>query len=318
MLRNLLLHLSHARWARTFITRFRFAWRTASRFVAGESADDAIAAIRALNARGLLATVDHLGENVTNAAEAVRATDAAVFILDKIAESGVRANISIKLTQFGLDLGDEACAQNVRRVLDKARDIGSFVRIDMEGSPYTERTLALYRRMRQDFDNVGVVLQAYLYRTEKDLRDLVDQTPPARIRLCKGAYNEPADLAFPRKADVDANYAKLAHLLLDRAQAVPPPGRDGFIPPLPALATHDAKLIADAKAYAAERRLPRECFEFQMLHGIRRELQEQLASEGYTVRVYVPYGTEWYPYFMRRLAERPANVWFFLSNLVRR
>jgi proline dehydrogenase len=318
MLRNLLLHLSHARWARQFITHFRCAWRTASRFVAGETVDDAIAVIRTLNAKGRLATVDHLGENVTNAAEAGRAADDYVFILGKIAESGVCANVSIKLTQFGLDLGDDCCAENVRRVLEKARDTHNFVRIDMEGTPYTSRTLAIYHRMRQEFDNVGVVLQAYLFRTERDLLDLTDHAPPARIRLCKGAYNEPVDKAFPHKADVDASFAKLARLLLDRARLITPLADDGRIPPLAALATHDERLIAAAKTYAAEHGVAREHFEFQMLHGIRRELQEQLAAEGYAVRVYVPFGTEWYPYFMRRLAERPANLWFFLSNLFRR
>ena len=316
MLRAFFLYLSHAVWARTLITRFRFAWQAASRFVAGETADDAITAIRALNAKGIHATVDHLGESVTNEAEAAQAADDYIHILDKIAASGVRSNVSVKLTQLGLDIDTDFCARNVRRVIEKAKATSSFVRIDMEGTPHTDRTIAVFRALHKDFDNVGIVLQSYLYRTEKDLRVLADEG--ARIRLCKGAYNEPPDKAFPRKADVDANYVKLTHVLFDRAQTVPPAGGSGRTPPLPAIATHDEKMITAAKAYAEEKRLPREYFEFQMLYGIRRELQEQLVREGYAMRVYVPYGTSWYPYFMRRLAERPANVWFILSNLFRR
>jgi proline dehydrogenase len=322
MLRSLLLYLSRAGWARRFISRFRFARLTAMRFVAGERIEDAIAAIRALNARGINATLDHLGESVTNEAEAIRAAEDYVRALDKIAESGVRANISIKLTQLGLDLGQEFCLGNVRCLAEKAQMTGNFVRIDMEGAPHLERTLALFRTLRQEFQNVGLVVQSYLYRTEADVRALTEGSHPARLRLCKGAYNEPPELAFPRKADVDANFVKLTRLLFERARTLPPeqaaaPGQ-GRLPPLPAIATHDEKMIAAAQACTAELGLPRDRFEFQMLYGIRRERQEQLAAEGYAVRVYVPYGTQWYPYFMRRLAERPANVWFFLSNLFKR
>jgi proline dehydrogenase len=319
MLRSFFLYLSQANWARAFITRFRLAWLAASRFVAGETADDAIAAIRALNARGISATVDLLGESVTNEAEAVRAVEGYLLILNKIAANDVRSNVSIKLTQFGLDIDQDLCLRNVRRVVGKAKATHNFVRIDMEGTPHTDRTLDVFRALQQDAkfaDNVGIVLQSYLYRTEKDLRVLAEAG--TRVRLCKGAYNEPPDKAFPRKADVDANYVKLMRLLLDRAQTAPPADGSGRVPPLPALATHDEKMIATAKAYTAEKHIPREYFEFQMLYGIRRDLQEQLVREGYAVRVYVPYGTSWYPYFMRRLAERPANVWFFVSNFFRR
>lgn len=319
MLRSFFLYLSQAAWARAFVMRFPFAWAMASRFVAGETIASAIAAIRALNAKGIQATLDHLGESVTTQAEATRTADDYILALDEIAKNNVRANISIKLTAFGLDLDYDFCLNNVRRVIETARATGNFVRIDMEGTPHTDRTIAIFRALHGDpllAPHVGLVLQAYLYRTEQDLLALTSEH--ARLRLCKGAYNEPADKAFPLKAHVDANYVKLTKLLLDRAQTVSPASPDGRTPPLPGLATHDDNMIAAAQTYAAEKKIPREFFEFQMLHGIRRDLQDQLAAEGYAVRVYVPYGTQWYPYFMRRLAERPANVWFIISNFFKR
>lgn len=315
MLRSFFISLSHARWAQNFITRFPLAWQMASRFVAGETIDDAIAAIRALNARGIYVTLDFLGESVTRAEEATRAADQYVCTLDEIAARDVRSNVSLKLTQLGLDIDPEFCLRTVRRVVERARDTSNFVRIDMEGTPHTDLTLEIVNALRREFDNVGTVLQAYLYRTEKDLIALAEAG--TRIRLCKGAYQEPPDKAFPKKADVDANFVKLTRLLLDRAGNAAADG-SGRVPPLAAIATHDEAMIAAAKAYAAEKRLPRDQYEFQMLFGVRRELQEQLAREGYAVRAYVPYGTHWYPYFMRRLAERPANVWFFISNYFRR
>jgi len=317
VLRSLFLYLSQAAWARAFIIRFPLAWAMASRFVAGEKIADAIAAIRALNAKGINATLDHLGESVATQAEAAQAAEAYRLALDEIAKNDVRSNVSVKLTQFGLDVDYDFCLSNVRRVVEKAKATHNFVRIDMEGTPHTDRTLSIFRTLHQEFpDNVGLVLQAYLYRTEQDLLALTDEK--VRLRLCKGAYNEPADKAFPAKADTDKNYVKLAQILLDRAQTIGPTDATGRTPPLPALATHDDNMIGAVKIYAAEKKVPRESFEFQMLYGIRRELQEQLAAEGNAVRVYVPYGTQWYPYFMRRLAERPANVWFLISNFFRR
>jgi len=316
MLRTPLLYLSGAHWARRFITRFGLARRTAGRFVAGESADDAIRAIQTLNGQQINATLDHLGESVTSEAAATRAADDYGHVLDKIQAAGVRANVSIKLTQFGLDLSEDFCTRNVRRVVAAAQAQGNFVRIDMEGTPHTDRTLRVFRALHAEFDNVGVVVQAYLYRTAADVEELIAEG--VKLRLCKGAYQEPPDKAFPKKSDVDENYDRLARRLLDKARDWPAAGHAGRWPPLPALATHDAARIAAARAYAAEIGLPHEYFEFQMLYGIRREIQAQLAQAGYAVRVYVPYGTEWYPYFMRRLAERPANLWFFLSNLARR
>lgn len=315
MLQRTFLMLSRASWAQRIITRLPPARRTAHRFVAGETIAEAIRAIRALNARGLNATLDFLGESVTNEDEATRAADEYLRALDAIAASGVRANVSLKLTQLGLDLDDDFCLRNVGRVVAHAQLCGNFVRVDMEGTPYTDRTLRLVRALHRDFDNIGAVIQAYLYRSEADLLALTDEA--IRIRLCKGAYQEPPDKAYPHKRDVDANFVKLAGLLLDRS-ARARRSEDGRVPPLAALATHDEKMIAAAKAHITTRHIGFDRFEFQMLYGVRRELQERLVQEGFAVRIYVPYGTHWYPYFMRRLAERPANVWFFLRSLFTR
>jgi proline dehydrogenase len=293
-----------------------FARRTAYRFVAGETAAEAMTAIQRLNAQGIQATLDHLGESVTSEAAARHAADEYVAVLGHIEACGARANVSLKLTQMGLDLSQDLCTGNVRAIVERASALENFVRIDMEGTPHTDATLAVYDTLHRDHDQVGIVVQSYLYRTAADLEKIL--AGKGRVRLCKGAYKEPPDKAFPRKADVDANFVKLAQRLLDATQQCPPANAAGRVPPLAAIATHDEKMIQAVKDYAAAKAVPREFFEFQMLYGIRRDLQEKLAREGYAVRVYVPYGTEWYPYFMRRLAERPANVWFFVSNLVRR
>ncbi|MCS6846173.1 MAG: proline dehydrogenase family protein [Anaerolineae bacterium] len=311
MLQHAFLALSRAGWAQELITQMPVSRQVAQRFVSGETIGAAIAAVRALNAKGLYATLDFLGESVTSEAEARSAADEYLRALDEIAAGGVRSNVSLKLTHFGLDLDYDFCLQNVRRVVACAKSHGNFVRVDMEGTPHTDRTLAIVRELHREFDNIGAVIQAYLYRSEADLIALADAG--IRIRLCKGAYREPPDKAYPHKADVDANYVKLAQLLLDRS-ANARRSDDGRTPPLAALATHDEKMIAAAKAYAEAQKIPRDQFEFQMLYGVRRELQERLAAEGYAVRIYVPYGTHWYPYFMRRLAERPANVWFFVKS----
>jgi proline dehydrogenase len=315
MLQKLFLALSNARWAQAAITRMPISRQMARRFVAGETIEQAIAAVGFLHTRGLTATLDFLGESIATTTEAQRAADEYLLALDRIADSRARANVSLKLTQFGLELDQASCTSNVRRVVERAMQSGNFVRVDMEGTPHTDRTLAMVRELRREFDCIGVVLQAYLYRTKTDLVALADAG--TRIRLCKGAYQEPPDKAFPSKREVDENYVALAKLLLDRS-ANASAGNDGRIPPLAALATHDERMIAASTSYAAQRAIPREQFEFQMLYGVRRELQERLVKEGFAVRVYVPYGTSWYPYFMRRLAERPANVWFFLRSLLRR
>ena len=309
MMRSFFLYLSGARRARRVLMGLPFATRMAKRFVAGETIDDAISAVRVLNAKGLLASLDHLGENVNSEADAARAVQAYLDLLDKIAATGVHSNVSLKLTQLGLDVGEDVCIGNMRRILQRAKDTNNFVRIDMEGSPYTERTLKVFRTLREDYDfkNVGIVIQAYLYRSEQDARELASEG--ANIRLCKGAYNEPAEVAFPVKADVDTNYIKLMQIYLDEKSRA----NGAYV----GVATHDDNMINATKEYTTAHKVGKDKFEFQMLYGIRPQMQEQLAAEGYKMRVYVPYGTEWYPYFMRRLAERPANVWFMAKNLLR-
>jgi proline dehydrogenase len=310
MLRSFFLYLSASTAARKTLMSLPFATRFARRFVAGETLDDAIRVIRTLNGKGILATLDHLGENVHTEADANRATRDYLDLLVRIAATGVNSNASLKLTQLGLDVGEEVCVENMRRILQLAQEHGNFIRIDMEGSPYTERTLRIYRTLRDEhnFKNVGVVIQAYLFRSEQDMRELA--TEGANIRLCKGAYKESPEIAFPDKADVDKNYVQLMQIFLDESART----NGAYI----ALATHDENMIAATQEFAAKHGIAKEQIEFQMLYGIRPQRQEQLAREGYKMRVYVPYGSEWYPYFMRRLAERPANVWFILRNVFAR
>lgn len=308
MLRDTFLYLSHNQQVRDTLMRLPFAETAASRFVAGEEPEDAIRVVRELNANRILASLDHLGENVTRPDQARAAAADYLGILDRIAASGIQSHVSVKLTQLGLDIDWDLALADMRAILDKARQVGTFVRIDMEGSDYTQRTLDLYRELRAlGYDNVGVVIQAYLYRSQKDVADLI--ALGANVRLCKGAYKEPPEIAFPRKRDVDDNFIALARMLFSpeaRARGV-----------YAAMATHDVKIIDWVKRYTAEQGIGRDQFEFQMLYGIRRDLQRALALEGYRIRVYVPYGKEWYPYFMRRLAERPANVIFIIKSLLK-
>jgi proline dehydrogenase len=318
MLRSFFIYLSKAAWAQNLVMNWGFAWRAASRFVSGTKVDDAIRAIRELNAKGIRVTLDHLGENTSRPEEASEATAAIIDALNEIQKTGVCANVSVKLTQMGLGLDEGLCAQNLERVLARAKEHGNFVRIDMEDTPYTDKTIGMFCQMRdKGYRNTGIVLQSMLYRTEADARKLLADFTP--IRLVKGAYNEPADKAYPKKADVDANYDLIVKLMMDTALLpnAPKASPDGCWPPIPAVATHDERRIEFARKYAEKIGLPKDGFEFQMLYGIRRDLQDQLVKQGYQVRVYVPYGTHWYPYFMRRLAERPANVWFFISNYFR-
>ena len=320
MLRTVITSLSKASWAQGMIMRWGFSRRAASRFVAGETREDALAAVRSLNALGIRATLDNLGENTSSEAEAGAAADEMITLLDDIDRSGVQANISIKLSQMGLLLSEEICWQNLNRILTAAAKCGNFVRIDMEDSSVTQATINLFRRARgEGFENVGLVLQACLYRTGNDMEQLLELD--ARIRLCKGAYLEPAAIAFPKKKDVDAVYDRLVTLALTHIQANVEQfagSSDGRIPPLLAAATHDPRRIVFAQALSQRLGLPASAVEYQMLYGIRRDLQQMLAAKNYAVRVYVPYGTRWYPYLMRRLAERPANLWFILSNLMRK
>jgi proline dehydrogenase len=279
------------------------ARRLATRFVAGETLDQALQVGRDLNSEGITITLDHLGESVTSLAEAAEARDVYLRTLAAIQENGIRGNVSLKLTQFGLDLSAEDCRGNVEQLVRQAAAANSFVRVDMESAEYTDRTLDLVRDLHARHKAVGVVIQAYLYRSRKDVEDLCDRG--IRVRLCKGAYLEPASVAFPHKADVDRNYAELMQLLLDRGE-------------YPAIATHDPALIEATKSYAAAKKIPRDAFEFQMLYGIRRDLQRQLIQDGFGLRLYVPFGKAWYPYYMRRLAERPANLLFMARNLFRK
>ena len=305
MLRQTFLTLSNSHELQDIALRNTMARKFALRFVAGETPEQAIGAVTTLNRKGIKASLDHLGENVTSPQEAKSAADSYIEVLDLIASSGVDSNVSLKLTQMGLDIDEDLCLENVVRILETAKKLDNFVRLDMESTAYTDRTLGVFRKLWNDkgFRNVGVVLQAYLHRTEDDVREM--NSMGARVRLCKGAYNEPPEHAFPRKEDVDANYAKLTKLLLTEGN-------------YPGIATHDERLIEYTEHYATSEGISPARFEFQMLYGVRRELQEGLARQGYNMRVYVPYGGEWYPYFMRRLAERPANVVFILGNLVRR
>lgn len=319
MLRSIFITLSKADWARRIILNLGFAWKMANRFIAGEHLDDAIDVVKELNAKNINTTLDHLGEHTTNEEESQRATTDILNILDVIDREGVRANVSIKLSQIGLGVDNELCAQNLVKILSHAKNKNNFVRIDMEDSSTVDATLDLFRHARDEkgFDNVGLVIQSYLYRSEQDVRKLMKSGTP--IRLCKGAYKESPDIAFPNKRDVDNNYDVVATILFQSAlnQSAPEISPDGRFPPLPAIATHDEKRIQYSKDVAEAIGLGKKAFEFQMLHGIRRDLQESLVRDGYQVRVYVPFGTQWYPYFMRRLAERPANIWFFVSNILR-
>ena len=275
-----------------------------TRFVAGETIDETIHFIREINAEGCSASFDHLNESVTNAAEASKEVAEYLNILAKIVETGISSNVSIKLSQFGLTLDPELAYKNARRVVDEAHRRGNFVRVDMEDSKVTQVTIDLFKRLREEFglDDVGIVLQSYLRRTYEDARQLLKL--PARIRICKGAYNEPPEVAFPDKKDVDENYIRVMQLLLS----------SGIYH---GIATHDPKMIEATINFASREGIGREAFEFQMLFGVRRDLQRQLARDGYNMRVYVPYGKHWYPYFMRRLAERPANIWFVMKNLLK-
>jgi len=313
--RTTIIALSKAAWAQRLVSRWSVARRVVSRFVAGETLEQAISVIRALNDRGIMTTLDHLGENTTSVEEAHSSTREILVALEAISTSGIRSNVSIKLSQLGLLLDETICRENLEEVLRRASGLHIFIRIDMEDSSLTARTLEIVNwAWNMGFTNMGVVIQAYLYRSEEDVKKLLARS--GRVRLCKGAYDEPAAVAFPRKQDVDANYDRIALQLMQGAlrSGSPHISSDGRIPPIPAFATHDYLRIQWIKAEAQRLGISKGAIEFQMLFGIRRDLQDQLVGEGYPVRVYVPYGTHWYPYFMRRLAERPANLWFFVSN----
>jgi len=309
-LHRILLYLSTAGWARRFVTDLPPARAVAKRFVAGDNIKEALSSAKELNAKGMLAALDYLGESVTNIEDANAARDEILALIAAINEAGVEAYVSIKLSQLGLRIDPELAHDNMHQLLSQAKKHNIKVRIDMEETAVTDITLAIYRQLRfkDGFENVGIVIQAYLYRTEEDVNQLIDEG--AWVRLCKGAYAEPADLAFPQKADTDSNYVKLIKLMLSEKAR-----KNNFHL---AIASHDEAMIQATIDYATAQNIAPNEFEFQMLYGIRRDLQDKLVRDGYQMRVYIPYGTAWYPYFMRRLAERPANLWFFASNLLKR
>ena len=307
MLRALFISLSESRSLRNMAERSAIGQRLSSRFVAGNQVEDAIRVASELNRKNITVSVDNLGENVTNVEEARASAQLYHQLLDQMAANQLKANISLKLTHMGLDVDEQLARDLVSGLVEKAASMSppNFVRVDMEGSPYTQRTLDFVHelhRMPGNGGHVGTVIQSYMLRAEADVEKLLDDR--IRIRLCKGAYKEPPDVAFQKKSDVDANYIKLMKMLL----------KSGVYH---GLATHDEKIINEAKAFATRENIPRDAFEFQMLHGIRRDLQQSLVRDGWRMRVYVPFGTEWYPYFMRRLAERPANLIFFIRNFFR-
>jgi proline dehydrogenase len=308
MLRALFISLSENRWLRGTAERSAIGRRLSSRFVAGTQVEDALRVTQTVNQKGLSVSVDNLGENVTNAEEARASAQLYHQMLDEISTRQLNANVSLKLTHMGLDVDEKLARELVTGLVAKAAAMHprNFVRVDMEGSPYTQRTLDFVHelhRMPGHAGAVGAVIQSYMRRAEKDIEDLLAER--IRVRLCKGAYKEPDEIAFQKKSEVDASYVRLMKVLM----------KSGVYH---GLATHDEAIINQAKAFAAEENIPRDAFEFQMLYGIRRDLQRRLVREGWRMRVYIPFGTEWYPYFMRRLAERPANVFFIARNLLRK
>jgi proline dehydrogenase len=307
VLRTIFIALSESRWLRGIAERSRLGQRTSARFVAGKEVADAIRVAAAMNQIDASVSIDNLGENVTNADEARASAQLYHDLLDEIAAQHLNANVSVKLTHMGLDVDEKMAYEIVRGLVAKAAGMTpkNFVRVDMEGSPYTQRTLDFVHELHRSPGNegsVGAVIQSYMRRAETDIEKLLSER--IRIRLCKGAYKEPEDIAFQKKSEVDANYVKLMKILM----------KSGVYH---GLATHDEAIIKEAKAFATLENIPRDAFEFQMLHGIRRDLQQGLVKDGWRMRVYIPFGTEWYPYFMRRLAERPANVLFIAKNLLR-
>jgi proline dehydrogenase len=320
MLRSSLIYLSKSESAKHVVTNWKFVWKAASRFIAGSTLADGINAVRELNKKGIYATLDHLGEHIHTEEEAKTATQDVIQIFEAIVQSGVMANVSIKLTQIGLTIDPQLCIRNYARIVQAAQQSNQFLRIDMEDSSCVDITLKIVNTIHAEYgyEGTGVVIQAYLYRSADDIARLIDHG--IRVRLCKGAYKEPASVAYPAKKDVDKNFDRLAAQLIDGSlcESNRYIQNDGHNPPLLAVATHDPARIEYAVDYARKAGLEKSRLEFQMLYGIRRDLQESMQSQGYPVRVYVPYGTQWYPYFVRRLAERPANIWFFISNYFRK
>lgn len=302
MLKAIFLYLSAQKGIQHFMMNFGITRRVVDRFVSGEKLEDALNAAKKVNSQGATATLDHLGEEVSEPAKALAATKVYLDALNQIKDNGVDANISVKPTQVGLKIDKELCEQNFAEIIKRAKRYDNFVRMDMEGSDCTQDTLDVFKSLRKKHDNVGIVIQSYLYRSDRDVDEVLKLC--GRIRLCKGAYKEPQKIAFPKKRQVDDNFLRLMQKML----------LSGIYH---GIATHDEKLIEKTKEFAQKNNIPEDRFEFQLLYGIRTELGHKLVKEGYNVRIYIPFGREWYPYFMRRLAERPANLFFFLKNFFR-
>jgi proline dehydrogenase len=301
-MRTFFLFLSRQKQLRHWMETSSWARRLSARFVAGDNLGEALETCERINAEGIAVTLDHLGENVSSLDEAVASRHAYVQALHEIVKRKIDGNVSLKLTQFGMDLSLGECTANVEELVKEAAALGNFVRIDMESSEYTDRTLGIVTALHERYHATGTVIQAYLYRSRKDVEMLCERG--IRVRLCKGAYLEPPSVAFKSKADVDRNFVELMNLLLEKGV-------------YPGIATHDERIVEQTRQFVEARKISRDSFEFQMLYGIRRDIQKRLVNEGYRLRLYVPYGQAWYPYFMRRLAERPANVFFLVRNLLR-
>jgi len=302
MLKAILLYLSRQKGIQGFMLNFGVTRKVVDRFVSGEKLEDGLNAVKKVNSEGAIATLDHLGEEVSEAGEAIAATEVYLNALDQIKDNGADTNVSVKPTQVGLKIDKGLCEENFAQIIERAKKHDNFVRMDMEGSDCTQDTLEVFKSLRKKYDNVGIVIQSYLYRSDRDVDEVLELG--GRIRLCKGAYKEPKEIAFPKKQQVDENFEKLMEKML----------LSGIYH---GIATHDERLIERTKEFTQKNNLPRDSFEFQLLYGIRTELARKLVAEGYNVRIYIPFGMEWYPYFMRRLAERPANLFFFLKNFLR-
>jgi proline dehydrogenase len=302
MLKAILLYFSRQKGIQNFMVNFGVTRRVVNRFVSGEELEDGLNTVKKVNSEGAIATLDHLGEEVSEPGEAIAATEVYLNALDQINANEVDTNVSVKPTQVGLKIDRKLCEQNFAKIIERARKHDNFVRMDMEGSDCTQDTLGVFKSLRKKYDNVGIVIQSYLYRSEKDVDEVLELG--GRIRLCKGAYKEPKEIAFPKKQQVDESFLKLMEKML----------LSGIYH---GIATHDERLIEKTKEFARKNNIPKDSFEFQLLYGIRTELGHKLIKEGYNVRIYIPFGRQWYPYFMRRLAERPANLFFFLKNFLR-
>lgn len=316
MLKSILLFLSSSKKLQKIVLNWRIARKFALRFVAGETIDDAIEAVIRLNNNGFYATIDFLGEQTFSETDAQNSTREIMHLLEKIKLSKIEANVSIKLSQIGLLLGEEFCKNNLIKILNKAKETNNFIRIDMEDSTVTDQTLKILDWARAIYVNVGIVIQSYLFRSENDVEELMEKQIPTR--MVKGAYKESNKISFKNKSDVDANFVKLSLKIISSMKSnIDVDRKEGKFPPILAIGTHDEKIIKNIINEMKNSELPTRLLEIQMLFGIRNDLQSHYLSEGYPIRIYLPYGTYWYPYFMRRLAERPSNLWFFMKNLFR-